>query len=82
MITSNKKKIAYNLIKVIDNIYNANKVRTKIDGELTDPIPVQNGVTEGDSLSPLFLNIIMDEITKKVHKLKRYKVGGRCCVNG
>lgn len=55
----------HNIIKVIENICNANKIQIRIHGELTEPIPVENGIRQGDSLSPLLFNIIMDEIIKK-----------------
>ena len=52
-----------------------NRIQAKINGELTDPIPAGNGIRQGDSLSPLLFNIIMDEIIKKVSKFRGYKMG-------
>lgn len=53
------------------------KYRTRIEGELTESIPVDKGIRQGDSLSPLLFNIIMDEIIKQVRHLKGYKMGNR-----
>ena len=51
-----------------------NQIQAEINGELTNLIPVGNGIRQGDSLSPLLFNIIMDEIIKKVSKLRGYKM--------
>lgn len=71
------RQVPLNLIKVIENIYNGNKVQAKINGELTEPIPVEKGIRQGDSLSPLLFNLIMDEIIKQVRRLRGYRMGNR-----
>ena len=58
----------------MENIYMENLIQAKIKGELTNPILAGNGIRQGDSLSPLLFNIIMDEIIKKVSKLRGYKM--------
>ena len=35
------RQIPYNLIKTIENIYTANEIQAKINGNLTKPIPVK-----------------------------------------
>ena len=69
------RHIPHNLVKTIENIYMENRIQAEINGELTNPIPAGNGIRQGDSLSPLLFNIIMDEIIKKVSKLRGYKMG-------
>ena len=68
------RHIPHNLVKTIENIYMENLIQAEINGELTNLIPVGNGIRQGDSLSPLLFNIIMDEIIKKVSKLRGYKI--------
>ena len=71
------RQIPHNIIKTIKNIYTANEIQAKINGNLTKPIPVRCGIRQGDSLSPLLFNIIMDEIIKAVRVLRGYKMGDR-----
>ena len=69
------RQIPHNLVKTIENIYMVNRIQAEINGEITNPIPAANGIRQGDSLSLLLFNIIMDEIIKKVSKLRGYKMG-------
>lgn len=66
------RQIPHNLIKTIENIYEGNQIYTQINGVLTTPINVGRGIRQGDSLSPLLFNIIMDEIIRNVRSLKGY----------
>ena len=54
------RKIPQNIIKTIENIYQANTIQARINGKLTQKIEVNNDIPQGDSLSPLLFNIIMD----------------------
>jgi hypothetical protein len=47
----------------------------KVRGERSHPIPVNQGIRQGDSLSPLLFNIIMDELIKSVSNNKGFKMG-------
>ena len=71
------RQIPHNLIKTIENIYTGNSAQAKVNNEYTEPIPTEKGIRQGDSLSPLLFNIVMDEIIKKVRKLKGYRMGDR-----
>lgn len=71
------RQVPQNIIKTIENIYKNNTTQAKIEGELTEKIEVNNGIQQGDSLSHMLFNIIMDEIIKQIHKLKGYKMGDR-----
>lgn len=44
-------------------------------GKLTDPIPVNNEITQADSLSPLLFNVTMDKVIRKVCDRRGYKLG-------
>lgn len=54
-----------------------NQVQAKINGELTTSIPVGNGILQGDSLSPLLFNIYMNELIRKVHTVRGYRMGDK-----
>ena len=65
------RHILHNLVKTIENIYMENRIQAEINGELTNPIPAENAIHQGDSLSLLLFNIIMNEIIKKASKRRR-----------
>lgn len=47
----------------------------KCQGDISEPVTVETGIRQGDSLNPLLLNTIMDEILKKIKSLKGYRLG-------
>ena len=53
-------------------IYTNNYAKIKIEGKLEGKIPVNQGIRQGDSLSPLLLNIVMNEIIKDLRDLQGY----------
>ena len=53
-------------------IYTHNYARIKIEGKLEGKIPVNQGIRQGDSLSPLVFNIVMNEIIKNLRDLQGY----------
>ena len=61
----------------MENIYTGNSAQAKVNNEYTKSIPTEKGSRQGDSLSPLLFNIVMDGIIKKVRKLKGYRMGDR-----
>lgn len=47
-----------------------------MENSLTKKIPISNGIRQGDSLSPMLFNVIMDEIIKETKSAGRgYKLG-------
>lgn len=54
-----------------------NRVKIKKKGKLSREVPIEMGIRQGDSLSPLLFNLIMDEIIKKVKTKKGYPMGNK-----
>lgn len=72
-----KRNIASDIINTIRDIYNNNELQLAIAEQRTDPIKVGTGVRQGDSLSPLLFNFIMEEIIARVRRCKGYQMGGK-----
>ena len=60
------------IISLIQDIYTNNYARVKTEGKLEGKIPVNQGIRQGDSLSPLLFNIVMNEIIKDLRDLQGY----------
>lgn len=71
------RNIPLNIIKLIEHIYTRNKIEAKVNSELTEPIEATTGIRQGDSLSPLLFNIILDEIIKQVKTRRGYRMGNK-----
>jgi hypothetical protein len=56
-------------------MYSGNLAMIKVCGETSHPIPVNQGIRQGDSLSPLLFNIIMNQLIKSVSSNKGFKMG-------
>jgi hypothetical protein len=44
--------------------------KVRIDKHLSDSFPVQNGLKQGDALSPLLFNFALEYAIKKVQEIK------------
>lgn len=71
------KHIPPNMIESIEDIYRNNTAIARINGQLTNGIPISNGIRQGESLNPLPFNIIMDEIIKILRKGIGYRMGNK-----
>ena len=58
------------IISLIQDIYTNNYARVKTEGKLEGKIPVNQGIRQGDSLSPLLFNIVMNEIITDLRDLQ------------
>jgi hypothetical protein len=58
------------LIKIIQNIYTNTRLQVKPKEGLSEPIPMEKGIRQGDSLRPLSFNVIMDELIKSTNNQK------------
>ena len=70
-----KHCVPNSLINLIQNIYTNNNAKIKTEGNLSESIPINQGIRQGDSLSPLLFNIIMNEIVDEVTKRKGSTIG-------
>ena len=70
-----KHEIPNNLINLIHDMYTNNCARIKVEGKLTKTVPVKKGIRQGDSLSSLLFNIIINEIMEEIKTLKGYSIG-------
>lgn len=71
------RNIPINIVQTIENIYTDSKVQPRINGKLIKAIPVNSGIRQGDSLSPLLFNVVMDEVIKKVKLSRGYRLGDK-----
>ena len=62
-------------INLIQDIYTNNYARIKIEGKLDGRIPVNQRIHQGDSLSPLLFNVVMNKIIKDLKGLQGYSLG-------
>lgn len=67
--------IPTNLVRTIRDVYSGSSIQVRMSGKLSEKIPVNSGIRQGDSLSPLLFNIMMDEIIRKVKTGRGYRMG-------
>jgi hypothetical protein len=69
------KYVPEQMIILINNIYVNNKMEIRNNRELTQLITPEKGIRQGNSLSPLIFNIIMNEIIKSIKGMRGYRMG-------
>lgn len=70
-----EKDVENQLIDVVMELYTDNKVKIRTNGEMSKPISISQGIRQGDSLSPLLFNLIMDKIITSLQGLNGFKMG-------
>lgn len=64
------------IIQIVMDLNTNNYTRIMSDGTTTREVPVSTGIRQGDSLSPILFNLILDQIVNKVKTIgKGYKMG-------
>jgi hypothetical protein len=73
-----RTSVSNKLAILIKNIYTNNFTRVTCDRKISGKLPIQKGIKQGDSSSPLLFNLLMNEIIKVVNSKKE----GRMCNKG
>jgi hypothetical protein len=60
------------LVRLIKMCLNETYGKVRIGKHLSDKFPVQNGLKQGDALSPLLFNFAIEYAIKKSRKSRRY----------
>ena len=70
-----KRNVPKQLEQAIRAVYRNVQGRVRLNGSETQAFNWERGVKQGDSLSPLLFNLIMDQVTKECNnKLRQKKV--------
>ena len=57
------------IFNIIRNVYSSDQAYLKIDGKITKPFPISQGVRQGCVLSPLLFNIFMAGLAKSISSI-------------
>lgn len=78
LLILNKKLVPADVIRIIKELNTQTKTRIRINNQLTEEIDVDTGIRQGDSLSPLLFNLIMDKIIQNVKNTSSgYRLGSK-----
>jgi hypothetical protein len=58
------------LVKLIKMCLNETYSKVRIGKHLSDNYPIQNGLKQGDALSPLFCNFALEYVIRKVQEIQ------------
>ena len=69
------------VFNIIRGIYTNDKAYMKVDGKITNPFPINQGVRQGCVLSPLLFNIFMAELAKDLMARENGLTMSNCKIN-
>ncbi|KAJ8886434.1 hypothetical protein PR048_012645 [Dryococelus australis] len=70
------RRLPHNILRHIWQLYLMSKTTIQLPGKICQGVPVKQGVRQGDPLSPILFNIVMDE-PEGTGGLRRIRVGRR-----
>jgi hypothetical protein len=56
-------------VKIVRNLYTDTSTTVRTEGYITEAIPVQSGVKQGDPLSPILFNLAIEPIIRKLKSI-------------
>ena len=63
------------IVRAIKELNSDTTARIKLNHQISGPITIKNGVRQGDSLSPMLFNFVMDKIIANLPKELGYRMG-------
>jgi hypothetical protein len=70
-----EREVPEQIVRVIKELNTDTITRIRSNNQTSRPIIIKNGVRQGDSLSPMLFNLIMDQIIANLPKELGYKMG-------
>ena len=71
-INSSKQKVDHAIIVWIRDFLKERKYRVKIDSHMSDPRPIERGMSQGAVLSPLLFSVYINDETRIEHGRSSY----------
>ena len=70
-----EREVPEQLVRIIKKLNTATIARIKSHNQTSRPITIMNGIRQGDSLSPMLSNLIIDKIVMNLPKELGYRLG-------
>ena len=70
-----EKEVPEQIVRVIKELNTDTIARTQSHNQTLGPVIIKNGIRQGDSLSPMLFNLIMDKIMENLPKELGYRMG-------
>jgi len=70
-----EREVPEQIVRIIQELNTDATARIRLNDRISKPIKLQNGVRQGDSLSPMLFNLIMDKIIANLPEELGYRMG-------